>query len=248
VTVDWREKEQEDEQDQEFVAFLRQFRPRTPPTFRTGGLSRYVAPRPLAIASAVLLALAIPFGLSRDEPAGQNSPDSMPDPIDVELGSKPDAAVNKVRSPSTSVAAVPGPVASRPQPAPAAGANRIASPSTAGASTRAVARGGGSLRPGAPAQNGRVRVGGAIKPPVRLVNVNPVYPEDARAAGVEGLVVLQIAIGEDGSVIEALVLRSIPMLDQAAIDAVIQWVYQPTLLNGMPVEVEMTVTINFTLR
>jgi protein TonB len=104
------------------------------------------------------------------------------------------------------------------------------------------------LRPGAPAQNGRVRVGGAIKPPVRLVNVNPVYPEDARAAGVEGLVVLQIAIGEDGSVIEALVLRSIPMLDQAAIDAVIQWVYQPTLLNGMPVEVEMTVTINFTLR
>jgi protein TonB len=61
-------------------------------------------------------------------------------------------------------------------------------------------------------------------------------------------VVLQIAIGEDGSVIEALVLRSIPMLDQAAIDAVIQWVYQPTLLNGMPVEVEMTVTINFTLR
>jgi TonB family protein len=242
--VNWQEKQQEDEQDKEFVAFLRQFRPRTPPTFRTGGLGRYAAPRQLAIAAAVLLALAIPFGLSRDKPAGRSSPD----PVDVELGSKPAGAVNKARSPSTSVASIPAPVASRPQPAPAAGASKIASPSTAGAPSRVVAGGVGSLRPGAPAQNGRIRVGGAIKPPIRLVNVNPVYPEDARAARVEGLVVLQIAIGEDGSVIEALVLRSIPMLDQAAIDAVLQWVYQPTLLNGVPVEVEMNVTINFTLR
>lgn len=46
----------------------------------------------------------------------------------------------------------------------------------------------------------------------------------------------------------ARVLRSIPMLDQAAIDAVLQWVYEPTLLNGVPVEVEMDAYINFTLR
>ena len=93
----------------------------------------------------------------------------------------------------------------------------------------------------------RLRVGGAIKPPVRLVNVNPVYPEDARAAGIEGLVVLEIVIGKTGAVIETQVLRSIPELDQAAIDAVRQWQYQPTLLNGEPVEIEMAVTINFTL-
>ena len=94
----------------------------------------------------------------------------------------------------------------------------------------------------------RLRVGGAIKPPVRLVNVDPVYPEDARAAGIEGLVVLEIVIGKTGAVIETQLLRSIPELDQAAIDAVTQWQYEPTLLNGEPVEIEMAVTINFTLR
>ncbi len=98
------------------------------------------------------------------------------------------------------------------------------------------------------AQNRRLRVGGAIKPPIRLVNVNPVYPEDAKAAGIEGVVILEIVIGQDGSVIEVQVVRSIPELDQAAIDAVSQWQYQPTLLNGEPVEIECTVTINFTLR
>jgi TonB family protein len=99
--------------------------------------------------------------------------------------------------------------------------------------------------PGAAGQ--RVRVGGPIKPPRRLVNVNPIYPEEAKAAGVEGVVLLQIAIGEDGSVIDARVIRSIPELDQAAIDAVLQWRYEPTLLNGYPIEVDMNVTINFTL-
>ena len=75
----------------------------------------------------------------------------------------------------------------------------------------------------------------------------PVYPEAAKAAGIEGVVILEIVIGEDGSVIEVQVVRSIPELDQAAIDAVSQWQYEPTLLNGEPVEIEMTVTINFTL-
>jgi protein TonB len=75
-----------------------------------------------------------------------------------------------------------------------------------------------------------------------------VYPEDARAAGIEGVIVLKIVIGEDGSVIEARVLRSIPELDQAAIDAVSQWQFESTLLNGEPVEVEMNVTLNCTLR
>ena len=78
--------------------------------------------------------------------------------------------------------------------------------------------------------------------------MNPVYPEDAKAAGIEGIVVLDVVIGENGSVIEARVIRSIPELDQAAIDAVLQWQYEPTLLNGEPVEVECNVTINFTLR
>jgi len=59
---------------------------------------------------------------------------------------------------------------------------------------------------------------------------------------------LEITIGPDGKVSDARVLRSIPLLDQAALDAVRQWVFTPTLLNGVPVPVIMTVTVNFTLQ
>jgi protein TonB len=79
------------------------------------------------------------------------------------------------------------------------------------------------------------------------VDVRPEYPEEARAARIEGVVILGIVIGEDGSVIDSTVLRSIPALDQAALEAVSQWEFEPTLLNGEPVEIEMTVTVNFTL-
>ena len=58
---------------------------------------------------------------------------------------------------------------------------------------------------------------------------------------------MRATIGEDGSVTNVVVLRSIPMLDEAAIESVLQWQYEPTLLNGVPVEVEMNVTVNFTL-
>jgi protein TonB len=98
------------------------------------------------------------------------------------------------------------------------------------------------------AVNRRLKVGGAVRPPQKLVDVKPAYPEDARAAKIEGVVILGIVIGEDGSVIDTAVLRSIPALDGAAIDAVSQWVFEPTLLNGEPVEIEMTVTVNFTLQ
>jgi protein TonB len=92
-----------------------------------------------------------------------------------------------------------------------------------------------------------VRVGGTIREPKNIKRVAPVYPPEAQAAGVSGLVILEVLIGGDGRVSDAKVLRSIPMLDQAAIDAVLQWEYTPTLLNGVPVPVVMTVTVNFTL-
>ena len=93
-----------------------------------------------------------------------------------------------------------------------------------------------------------VRVGGAIRPPQRLREVNPLYPPIAQAARVQGIVIIEATIGEDGQVTNARILRSVPLLDQAAIDAVRQWQYSPTLLNGVPVPVIMTVTVNFTLR
>jgi TonB family protein len=105
--------------------------------------------------------------------------------------------------------------------------------------------GGIGMAEGAQAQ--RLKVGGNVKPPAVLVKVNPTYPQEAQDKRIQGVVVLAIVIGEDGSVIDTEVRRSVPELDQAAIDAVLQWEYEPTLLNGNPVEVEMDVTINFTL-
>ena len=92
-----------------------------------------------------------------------------------------------------------------------------------------------------------VRVGGVIKPPTRLVHVNPVYPRIALASRREGMVILEALIGEDGFVRQVRVLRSAPLFDQAAVDAVEQWRFSPTLLNGEPVPVVMTVTVGFTL-
>ena len=82
-------------------------------------------------------------------------------------------------------------------------------------------------------------------PPREIVDAAPVMPEVARQAGIRGVVILEIIIGADGKVTDAKVLRSIPLLDQAAIDAARQWRYEPTLLNGAPVPVIMTATVNF---
>jgi len=102
--------------------------------------------------------------------------------------------------------------------------------------------------PPPPAPKVPVRVGGAIRPPVKQVDARPVYPPIAQAARVQGLVIIEAAIGPDGMVRDAKVLRSIPLLDQAALDAVRQWRFTPTLLNGVAVPVIMTVTVQFTLQ
>jgi TonB family protein len=91
------------------------------------------------------------------------------------------------------------------------------------------------------------RVGGEIREPKRIKNVTPVYPEIAKQARVQGVVILEATISPRGDVTSVRVLRGIPLLDQAAIDAVKQWVYSPTLLNGVPVPVIMTVTVNYKL-
>jgi protein TonB len=90
-----------------------------------------------------------------------------------------------------------------------------------------------------------LRVGGNIRQPRKIRDVRPVYPEEARAAKVQGVVIIEARIATDGSIVDARILRSIPMLDQAALDAVRQWQFEPTHLNGAPVEVIMTVTVNF---
>jgi TonB family protein len=93
-----------------------------------------------------------------------------------------------------------------------------------------------------------LRVGGTIKPPVKLKNVSAVYPREAQEAKVQGVVIIEARIERDGTISRARVLKSIPMLDDAAVDAVRQWEFTPTLLNGAPVPLMMTVTVNFTLQ
>lgn len=101
--------------------------------------------------------------------------------------------------------------------------------------------------PPPPAPAPLVRVGGAIRAPQKIVHVAPEYPDIARASRTTGIVILEAVIGEDGRVREVRVLRSAPLLDEAAARAVRQWQFTPTLLNGQPVPVVMTVTVAFSL-
>jgi protein TonB len=86
-----------------------------------------------------------------------------------------------------------------------------------------------------------------VRTPVKTHHVDPAYPPIAQSARIQGIVIIEATISEDGHVVNARILRSVPLLDQAALDAVRQWEFTPTLLNGAPVPVIMTVTVNFTL-
>lgn len=101
--------------------------------------------------------------------------------------------------------------------------------------------------PKPPAQPSAVRVGGSVQA-ARLVNqIKPVYPPLARQARVSGVVRLAAIIGTDGRIKNLRVASGHPLLVPAALDAVKQWIYQPTLLNGKAVEVITEIDVNFTL-
>jgi protein TonB len=92
-----------------------------------------------------------------------------------------------------------------------------------------------------------LRPGGLVEPPVKVRHVAPKYPELARTTGVEGTVIVECRVDVDGRVADTRVLRGHPLLNEAALEAVQQWAYRPTLLNGRPVAVLMTVTVRFQL-
>jgi len=91
----------------------------------------------------------------------------------------------------------------------------------------------------------RIRVGGSIKPPRLISSTLPAYPAMARSANVEGDVVIDTTIDAAGKVTGMKVVSGSPLLRQAALEALRQWRYEPSKLNGEPVPVEMTVTIKF---
>jgi TonB family protein len=100
----------------------------------------------------------------------------------------------------------------------------------------------------APTESKRIRVGGAVEQTNLITKVQPIYPATAKAAGVQGPVNLEMVISKEGEPLDIRVLSS-PSddLTQSALEAVRQWKYKPTLLNGNPVEIVTDVLVNYTL-
>jgi TonB family protein len=96
-------------------------------------------------------------------------------------------------------------------------------------------------------EKGAVKAVGDVKPPMLIKVVDPIYPEKARKAQVEGTVILEARTDEKGNVEDAKILKSIPVLDQAALDAVKQWKYEPTVIDGKPRKIVFTVSVRFAL-
>ena len=93
------------------------------------------------------------------------------------------------------------------------------------------------------------RIGDGIRAPAKVVDVQPVYPPEAQEARVQGVVILEVTLTRTGAVSDVEVMRSAgPALDEAAMAAVRQWRYEPTLVDGEPVSILLTVTVNFMLR
>ena len=90
-----------------------------------------------------------------------------------------------------------------------------------------------------------VRVGGPVRNPVKIKDVAPVYPAVAKSARVGGTVQVELTVDPEGKVADARVVKSVPLLDQASLDAVKQWEYTPTRVKGVAVPVIVNVAINY---
>ena len=229
------------------------------PTRRLGSQSRYTLPASMAVHVVVAACVVI---------APLMATDVLPTPRTV-IGAfaaqpappppPPPAAPPSVRAtkpspltPSSSVAPIEAPDSIEPEETTASAIGRPGG--APGGLPDGVVDGPGLLPampvppppPSIPTQP--LPVGGKIKEPAKLRHVAPIYPTIAQQARIEGIVIIEAIIGVDGRVKEARVLRSKPLLEQAALDAVMQWLFTPTLLNGVPVPVKMTVTVSFQLR
>jgi periplasmic protein TonB len=133
-----------------------------------------------------------------------------------------------------------------PYEVPGAISDVIGVPSSIG-ETSTVAPPEPSPPPPAAKPPGPVRISNGVREPKKLVDSRPVYPAIAQAVRIEGTVILEAVIDERGVVDRLRVVKSIPLLDAAAIEAVRQWRYAPTLLSGVPVPILLTITIDFKL-
>jgi protein TonB len=235
-----------------------------PPT----GRGRHAAVLPLSIAAhgaALALALLFPVLRTNDLPTPAGPIDvwhvpAPPTPPPLLATPRPPDVRRASPAPVSAPAAVTEPIAPPPAPGPAVSTiepegvpvddGRAPCLFNCGA-PRPDGSGDGPSGPpsgdGVPDDTGTglVRPGGDIKPPVRTVYAAPIYPDIARAARVSGMVVVECTIDPSGRVVDARVITGHPLLNASALDAVRQWRYQPTRLNGVPVAVLMTVTVRF---
>jgi periplasmic protein TonB len=177
----------------------------------------------------------------------------MPPPPVVTLRpARPDAAAAKPDLNPT-VAPFEAPPAIQPEVTPPGAeylgptTNMFGPPASIGAivdSSRSIA----VQPPEPPRPAGPVRAGDLPVAPMKTVDARPIYPEIARRARVEGIVVMEAVLDTSGRVTQLRVVKSVPLLDQAALDAVRQWRYTPSVYAGHPVSVLMTVTIRFMLQ
>lgn len=223
----------------------------TRPSVSIGNRKWYTVPVSLLTHSAIVFAIvAIPLMASDVlptpwEPIGEvtilhppTPPPPPPEPIRVRetLDPPPDPNIPPVTAPTGIAPELPEPVENRPDQPGGFVLGTVDDVSVLAPPPPVVAP---------PPQP--LRVGGAIRQPQRVRHVQPVYPPIAQSARIEGIVIIEATIGEDGQVTNARILRSVPLLDQAALDAVRLWQYTPTQLNGVAVPVIMSVTVQFTL-
>jgi TonB family protein len=187
-----------------------------------------VAANVLALATLVPLGAAALMVRASPVPIFEPDDDALPEPAQVPGGG---AFVDPTPPP-------PPPPSSTLAERPAS-----AEPVSVPPATPAAAR----PTPALPGEAPPVRVGDAIAEPRKTRHVNPVYPQQAIQARIQGVVILECTIDREGRVAEVRVLRGVPLLNEPAIEAVRQWEYEPTLLNGVAVPVRMTVTVNFKL-
>jgi periplasmic protein TonB len=118
---------------------------------------------------------------------------------------------------------------------------------SAGGVLGGIIGGTGGMPPPPKAAPQRIRVGGNVQQAAIVHQVQPVYPQIAKTAHIQGTVILHAIIAKGGTVEELQYVSGPPLLMRAAMDAVKQWRYKPTLLNGEPVEVDTTISVIFTL-
>ncbi len=105
-----------------------------------------------------------------------------------------------------------------------------------------------SIAPEQPTKGAPLRVGGDVRQPRKTKNVNPICPDSARRVGVHGAVTVEFTIDTGGKVTDARIVRSMPPFDDAALTAVKQWQYEPTVLHGTAIPVLLTAVVRFPSR